>query len=292
MSNLAIKNDEFQPKGGDRFADLPMDLYHGGPGISKSGLSLIGKSPLHYWSAYLDPEREPRKETTSQKIGSAIHCLILEPHLFYELYVHEQKFDRRSKKGKAEYDKWMEENDGKTILTLDEVKQIEGAAKAVSNHKLANSFCSTGTPEESFYWIDEETGVLCKCRPDNNRNDILVDIKTTHTASYQEFAKTCFNFDYHVSAAMSSEGYEKVTGVTPKAYVFVVVETKPPHAVATYVMDEQSLELGKTVYRRELNTYAKCLKENKFPGYAEGTNVLSLPPWAFTREKNEDDNND
>ena len=46
--------------------------YHGGAGISKSGLDLVAQSPLHYWSAYLDPNRQAREETPAMAIGTGM----------------------------------------------------------------------------------------------------------------------------------------------------------------------------------------------------------------------------
>ena len=61
--------------------------YHASEGISASGLKLIGRSPLHYWAAYLDPKREPRVETPALKLGTAIHTAVLEPMRFADEYV-------------------------------------------------------------------------------------------------------------------------------------------------------------------------------------------------------------
>ena len=38
------------------YHDIPIEQYHADPDtISKSGLDLIARTPLHYWSAHLDP---------------------------------------------------------------------------------------------------------------------------------------------------------------------------------------------------------------------------------------------
>lgn len=58
--------------------------YHGGPGISKSGLDLIHRSPMHYHAVVTaDNDHTP---TPAQELGTAAHALILEPEVFTATY--------------------------------------------------------------------------------------------------------------------------------------------------------------------------------------------------------------
>lgn len=65
------------------YDDLPAADYHRGPGISKSGLDLIHRSPLHYAAARAAANDNP---TPSQVLGTAFHALLLEPDLFARRY--------------------------------------------------------------------------------------------------------------------------------------------------------------------------------------------------------------
>ena len=64
------------------FEGIPNADYHGGPGISKSGLDKIRRSPLHY-RASLEAQKEP---TAAQREGTIIHDLVLEPDTFWDRY--------------------------------------------------------------------------------------------------------------------------------------------------------------------------------------------------------------
>lgn len=64
------------------FAGLPNADYHGGPGVSKSGLDLIHRSPLHFDHA----RKTTREQTPAQRLGTAAHDLILEPEEFWNRY--------------------------------------------------------------------------------------------------------------------------------------------------------------------------------------------------------------
>lgn len=66
------------------YDNIPNADYHGGAGISNSGLAIIRRSPLHYRARQLAAnDNEP---TTAQAIGTAFHALLLEPELFYKEY--------------------------------------------------------------------------------------------------------------------------------------------------------------------------------------------------------------
>lgn len=66
------------------YSDISNDDYHSGPGISKSGLDLIARSPMHYWHAV--NSANDNQPTAAQAIGTAAHCLILEPEQFAKRY--------------------------------------------------------------------------------------------------------------------------------------------------------------------------------------------------------------
>lgn len=71
------------------YNNISNEDYHSGPGISKSGLDLIAKSPAHY-KAVIDgiTVREP---TAAQALGTAFHELLLEPDVFWAKYAEPLK---------------------------------------------------------------------------------------------------------------------------------------------------------------------------------------------------------
>lgn len=265
------------------YKGISNDAYHGGEGVSKSGLDLIARSPLHYWSKYLDPQREQQEPTPAMQLGTAIHSAVLEPDLFASDYLVMPKFDRRTKDGKADYEAFVMEAAGRTVISGDDYATCVQIQRNVTAHPAAQLLLADGEPELSVFWRDAETGVLCKCRPDwmNYKANVIVDVKSTDDASPEGFKKSIAKYGYHVQAAWYLDGFKAATGTAPKAFIFAAFEKKRPYATAFYYADEAMIELGRILYRERLNAYAQCLKRNLWPGYPQQLQPISLPAWVL-----------
>lgn len=69
------------------FPDMTNADYHSvHPHIGSSGFKALEKSPLHYWAAHVDPERERREPSRVMVMGTAFHTGVFEPHLFDSTY--------------------------------------------------------------------------------------------------------------------------------------------------------------------------------------------------------------
>lgn len=272
------------------FKGISNAAYHGGDGVSKSGLDLIAKSPLHYWSAYLDPQREPRVETPAMALGTAIHSAVLEPDLFADEYLVMPKIDRRTKAGKEQHEELIANAGNKRILTPEDYNACFSIQQNIRQHPAAQLLLGSGEPELSVFWRDAETGVLCKCRPDwfNYKANIMVDVKSTEDASHEGFQRSIIKWGYHVQAAWYLDGFKAATGTMPKAFVFAAVEKKRPYATAFYYADADMIEIGRLLYRERLNEFASCLKRNLWPGYPQQLQAMSLPAW-FLKAANDNE---
>lgn len=256
--------------------------YHGAQGISKSGLDLIAKSPLHYWSKYLDPKREPQEPTAAMQLGTAIHTAVLEPELFASDYLVAPAVDRRTKDGKATWEAFVQECEanGKTSISVADLEVCNSISDVVRSHNTAKELLGAGKAEVSMFWDDIETGVLCKCRPDwISAADVIVDLKSTTDASPEGFARSAYNFRYWVQAAWYLDGIEQATGSRPEAFVFVAFEKEPPYACGFYYATEEMIEAGRQEYRRLLDLYADCLSTNNWRGYSQELLPLQMPAW-------------
>jgi exodeoxyribonuclease VIII len=141
-----------------------------------------------------------------------------------------------------------------------------------------------GYGEASCFWIDEETGELCKCRPDwtNPAGDgvILVDGKTCRDASPEGFGRAVWNMGYHLQAAWYADGFEKATGQHVHGFVFAAVESDWPHVAMPYMLGDDVLAAARRENRRLLNRYAECKRTGTWPGYGSAVQLINLPKWA------------
>jgi hypothetical protein len=250
--------------------------YRSFPAANKSGLDLINKSPAHYMAEKLNPS-EP---TAAMVFGSTFHDALLLPSEFSKRYVAAPKFDKRTKEGKAGFEAFQTENAGKTLVDPSELESMQGMIAAIKAHPEAAKHVESGTSELSCFWKDVEFDVLCKCRPDLLLDGgTIVDIKTTNDASFREFQKSVSNFRYHVQAAWYLDGISRFHAVD--SFVIVAVEKKPPYAVATYMLDEATIDKGREEYRKNLATYAECMKSGQWPAYPNDLQVMNLPSWAW-----------
>lgn len=268
------------------YTDLSNAEYHGGPGVNKSLLDIVARSPMHakfYLESREAGERSP--PTAAQALGTAFHSLLLEPEDFAATYIVAPKFDRRTKVGKEEAAAFEAEHAGKTPIDQETHDTLFGMARAVQAHPAAKALLAApGKAEQSVYWTDELTGELCRCRPDFWREDgIIVDVKTSEDASPEGFAKSLVNYRYHVQAPWYCDGIEAATGEAPKGFVFLVVEKKPPFAVAVYALDAESMALGRIAARENLDTLARCRSSGVWPGYGDTIQQLGVPQWFLLR---------
>lgn len=282
MSTPAEKLTDIKP---GLYPDITNEQYHKGPGISSSGVKLIiEKSPLHYWERYLNPKREPDKETPDMLLGSLVHTMVLEPDNLERDWAVEPDVNKRTKAGREEVAAFYKRNQGKKIVSRDSLSRAEAIASAVRRHPKAAKIFEDGVHEQSLYWVDPDTGVLCKCRPDWWRSFMLADLKTTIDASEDGFQRAVFNFGYHISAAMYLDGVKEHTGEPLEDFVFSVVEKEPPYAVANYRINEEDIAIGRKQYKQALETYARCMEKGTerrhWPGYPLEIQPISLPPWA------------
>lgn len=284
--------------------------YRAREGISSTELKKIMKSPMHYRYWKDNPEET---DTPSLLFGRAAHKYILETYDFYNEFEVAQDFKYQTKEDKKatqefvgakaielgkgeEWDNFIVANPKKDeviafyrmlvaekdIITQEQFEQID----AMRNAMLATPFVSkliNGEHEVSFFWVDEDTGLPCKCRPDsmNDKLHIVIDYKTCEDAETETFMKNAIRLGYDVQASYYLDGVKANTG-EDYIFVFIAQEKKPPYAVNILQASDVFIKSGRETYKALLETYKECSENNNWFGYmgAENEiNSLGVPKW-------------
>lgn len=260
------------------YKNIPSDDYHGGDGISKSGLDLLRQAPaLLEWS-----KNAPRDDeaVAGVDIGDAFHAIALEPHRFRAEYAVAPEVNRVTTIGKNTWAEFCLKNKGKKILNFDQGKQLRLMHGSAMAHPWARMLLTAaGDVEPSIYWIDQRTGILCRMRPDKliQSMRIIVDVKTT--ADMERFSASVNDYRYHVQDAFYSEGYERHFADPLYAFIFVVVSTSRSmgrYPVRCFSLTAAEKNQGRLEFIEDLATYELCKKT----GVWSGIESLERPSWA------------
>lgn len=277
--------------------------------------TMVSKSPLHAKEA-------PHIETASMSLGTLAHKMILEPdNVERDVIVKPAGCSLKSNAEKSNLVNWMADvlgvepspvpiklPDGKRFdlmieeLTpkLDEVgklictqAQFDTASRMRDNvmaKEIGAVIFAGGKAEVTVLAVHPFTGVLVKGKIDwlPEGHEVIVDLKTAESCCFDDFAKACGRYSYHMQASLY-QALESFFGATPrKDFLHCVVENTPPYDCAFYQLDQEALDAGKAAWERGLDLYRMCEKLEKWPGVGwdwglgeYGIDNLSLPKWAL-----------
>jgi len=266
---------------------VPDVIYHGGPGISNSGLNVLARSPAHYQEALRrQREQAEKKASRALDLGTVMHLGILQPELMDTMVAKRKKVDGRTKEGKEYNAEWEAEHAGKIGITKDEHDNMMFCVDAVRSHPVAGPLLQDGWAEQSAYWtwnvdVGEEIPVLARGRLDWLRKDgTIVDVKTTIDADPSEWSKSAAKFGYHRQNAWYKGGLSQILGAPVPGFFFVCIENKErPFGIRVLQLDEQALMTGQQELMSYLSAYARCVKNNEWPNYPSEPKRISLPHW-------------
>jgi len=267
------------------YPDLDIKRYHSSGGISKTGLCKLDRSPRTYRDFIDNPGKS--RQNKSLHTGSIFH-IAMEGAFEEECRVGPEVGDKRSK----EWKEFVKAHPGKICVTPDEFRQVVLMREAMYEYGPAReALGKPGRFEVSYYWIDSDTGLLCKCRPDwISANQLtIIDFKTAADATEEGFVRSAGRLHYHVSAAMTVDGVHGTTGILPERYIFLVIEPHPPYLTAAYEATADDLAEGREFIRRNLSLLKQCEATGNWPGLKEEIRPLDVRRF-MRRQREENDN--
>lgn len=265
------------------FGDIDGDQYHRElPGVSKTDIEYAS------WSLANMMARKNREEFDNDAllIGKLLHSRIefrLNLDEYKKLFAVKPKFTGTGARVAGE--EWELAHKGATILTESQAEDIESMyAGLMANPQSRSIVESNGLYEETVFWTDPDSGVLCKCRPDKRMTEYLgqptvIDWKTIGQFSKRHIQDAITDHHYYVSAAFTIDGLKSV-GIEPGPYVFVFIEKSQPNRILCVPANEIDIEIGRRKYKRLLKQIAEAQKTGIWPGFAD----IGMHDWARQRE--------
>lgn len=289
--------------------------YRAPRGWNASLLKLaISKSPAHAFAAYLDKAAPPREDSAAFRIGSAVHCLLLEPDQFDAQYIwppakaprkptdaqrNAAKPSAATLESIAFWDDYDARAATRTSLSTSELAMAVQLHRSISSHPaLAPWFTGPSSLNElTLTWDDPATGAPCKARldkvtlqPDHIR---ILDLKSAAEADPSSFGRSALNYGYILQGAFYVDGLDAcrqslaehlelpsdaLNGL-PIVFEFIAAEKCYPWLVARYFLTEEQIQIGRDQYQRALSAVLAADATGYWPGYDHAALPLELPPW-------------
>lgn len=258
--------------------DMPEAEYHAHPAVSSTFMRHMLPPSCPAVAKY---EHENPKHKSAFDLGTVAHEIILGRGAGF-IVLDRKITSWQTNAAKAAREEAREA--GLVALLAKDHDRARTMADRVLEHRLAGALFTPGSgrSEVSVFWHDPVTGLECRARIDWWRSDALVDLKTIGTsASEPDIARQITNHGYHQQADHYQNGTQALTGER-LPWLFVFVESDPPHLVTVAEVDPVDLELAAGRNRRALERIAECTKSGHWPGYVPETEIatISLPAWA------------
>lgn len=271
--------------------DLPCDVYHADP-CPEPALSasiaklLVGKSPLHAWSAHprLNPNCQPEQDQKFD-LGSAFHRLFLGRGAEIvtidaaDYRTNAAKDAREAARAAGKIPMLVEQHERAK-------RMVEVVRAQVLAHPEAGPAFGPGAPERTLVWRDDH-GVWCRAMLDwmPDFGPVYPDLKSTDgSASPDAWGRTMLNIGCDVQDAFYRRGLRKL-GICDDAFLlFVVAELEEPHhLIATHRCGSVASALGDRKVQYAIDLWAACLASGRWPAYRRATASHDPSPWDEQR---------
>lgn len=289
---------------------MSMDWYHSadvcdGPSVSSSGLRTIqNTSPRAFWKTWAgNPDRYPEKEAgDSLNLGRAVHALVLGDEVFEDHFIwvpedaprrptaaqikafeRDGRWSDAAAPGAEFWEAFDKKAAGRILLTPDQHEKIAYMAESLADNPHCVELLRSDLIEISMIWKDEATGIWVKSRPDcipTNGADFS-DLKTfsPRGANLRLAAqRSVTDYGYYMQMALAAMGAEATLGASADRCALVFLQTTEPYECLPIQIDPDTLYLGKVQMRQGLDTMARCLEANDWPGIGTDMITYALPP--------------
>lgn len=267
--------------------NMPFAEYQAAPGVSKSLLHLFRDCPLKAFEVATGLVKV--KQTRAMLIGTLTDAAIFSPNELDRLYYMEPEIypaETGIKKwnNNASFCRmWNDQHSDKPIIDQSELDGVKRMVDAVWKEPQAAELLATAAFQVSLFDTDKRTGLARKGRPDGLGDKYILDLKKVADASNRGLSKAIGQYGYYVQAAYYLD-LAQSNGRDVCDFYFIAVEPGERPKVNVRRLEQSSIDLGRFVYKRDLDKWAECIKSGVWPSYCDTKEVgpIAVPPWEET----------
>lgn len=242
-------------------------------------------------------------DTPSMAFGRAWHAGLLEPERFVKAFAvagqceaETGKKAQCSKNGKVrQCGKWYcslhaepsDVHDDVEAITATQMDTISAMRARLLRHPIVKTLRQNGGAEYSIAWTDKATGTACASRLDKYIDNVtgwdeplILDLKSVEDASPKAISKAIESYGWARAAAMRQAGMEALTGKKPR-YFLIAQEKSFPYEILIPEIGEETMAGAAWEVRNLLATWAKCVREGRYPGYGDEITTVDAPLWKL-----------
>jgi hypothetical protein len=268
--------------------------YHADPvpggSLSASGAKKI--LPPNCPARFRYERDHPPQPSEEMEFGTAVHKLVL--GVGTDVVVVEGD-NYRTKAAREARDEARAA--GKVPLLPQRMAGAQTMAAAVLSHPLAGALFAPGSglPEQSLFWTDGLTGIWRRSRLDwlpfprydqgRLLRPVIPDLKTCASAEPGAIARAVSRFGYAIQAPWYCDAVAALGEHPDPAFVFVFVESEPPHLITLACLDDDSMAAGRRLGQIACERFRDCTASDVWPAYSEhpekDIEEIRLPYWAL-----------
>lgn len=270
------------------YASIDDDVYHSDLGsLSSSGArSLLSTTPEEFDFN----RRKPSDPNKNYDFGHAAHKMVLGKGsrlAMLDPKVCGHTADGKLAKVPSATSEWKAaaakaRREGKLPIAKSDMEKAQTMAGRVFQHRTAARLLAEGRAEHSIYWHDDATGVRLRARPDfiseGLGRPVCDDYKTATSANPRQFQRAVVDYGYHMQQAFYEDALAEI-GIVGAGFLFIVQSKSAPYTVSVCSIDPDVVELGRRQNRAAIELFARCMEQDRWPGY-DGIQAVGMAGWA------------
>lgn len=168
------------------YFDLPEDVYHSDPALSRTDILNLLDTPRTYWDmSWMNPNKKNKKQSQEMEYGAAFHLMLFQPNEFEKCYQV------------VPIDAWA---DGKKKIGHDEYFRIVESIKVLREGEDSSLFLQGGKGEVTIIFEDE--GLTFRTRHDYLTPFFTVDFKTSAELHDEALKRAFRNYGLDIQCAL------------------------------------------------------------------------------------------